>query len=78
MSLQLSDDKNYLSSTNTSGLLSLIFMINMQHRFVNLNETSRRIGEFQVKLTHYVDEISVHMDKGHKHIRRGLNNIKML
>jgi len=36
--------------TNTSGLLSTIFMINMQHRFIQLNKAASEFGEIQIKL----------------------------
>jgi len=36
--------------TNTSGLLSTVFMINMQHRFVKLNKAASEFGRFQIKL----------------------------
>lgn len=61
--------------TNTGGLLSVIFMISMQHRFVNLNEASRKIGEFQTKLNHHVTDILENLRKGRKALRRGLNNV---
>lgn len=61
--------------TNTSGLLSVIFMINMQHRFVNLNTAACEFGNVQIKLTQGLKGILENMGKGQKQIRRCLNNI---
>ena len=36
--------------TNTSGLLSTVFMINMQHRFVKLNKAACEFGQIQNRL----------------------------
>ena len=61
--------------TNTSGLLSTIFMINMQHRFIKLNSSAKQFGNFQVRVSQGIRRIIENMGKGEKQINHCLNNI---
>ena len=61
--------------TNTSGLLSTIFMINMQHRFIRLNSSAKEFGTFQVKVSQGIRRIIEDMGKGEKQINYCLNNL---
>ncbi|MHA1408196.1 MAG: DNA recombination protein RmuC, partial [Candidatus Heimdallarchaeaceae archaeon] len=61
--------------TNTSGLLSTIFMINMQHRFIRLNSSAKQFGSFQVQVSQGIRRIIENMGKGEKQISYCLNNI---
>ena len=61
--------------TNTSGLLSTIFMINMQHRFIRLNSSAKEFGSFQVKVSQGIRRVIENMGKGEKQINHCLNNI---
>jgi len=60
---------------NTSGLLSTIFMINMQHRFIRLNSSAKEFGTFQVKVSQGIRRIIENMGKGEKQINYCLNNM---
>jgi len=61
--------------TNTSGLLSTIFMINMQHRFVKLNDSIRLFGDFQMGVSRGVKRIVDNMNTGSTQLNNCLKNI---
>ncbi len=60
--------------TNTSGLLSTIFMINMQHRFIKLNSAACRFGDFQMKVNHGLREVIEQMRTGMIQLQHSMNN----
>ncbi|MHA1211509.1 MAG: DNA recombination protein RmuC [Candidatus Heimdallarchaeota archaeon] len=61
--------------TNTSGLLSTIFMINMQHRFVNLNQAANRFGSVQMNVCHGLREVIDNLRKSTTQLQHSLNNV---
>ncbi len=60
---------------NTSGLLSTVFMITLQRRFVKLNSSAKKLGDLQVKMSQEIKEIANRMDTGQKQLRDCLKNL---
>ncbi|MHA1156037.1 MAG: DNA recombination protein RmuC [Candidatus Heimdallarchaeota archaeon] len=60
--------------TNTSGLLSTIFMINMQHRFIKLNSAASRFGDLQMKVNLGLREVIDQMRTGTSQLQHSMNN----
>jgi len=61
--------------TNTSGLLSAIFMIKMQYRFVNLNKSVKRFGMVQMNVCRGLREVSEKLGTSTKQLQHSLNNL---
>lgn len=59
---------------NSSGLLSTIFMINMQHRFTQLNSSACKFTDVQMKACFNITEAMNKMRKGQKQFRAGVKN----
>ena len=60
--------------TNTSGLLSTIFMINMQHRFITLNSAACRFGDLQMKINLGLREVIDLLRTGSSQLQHSMNN----
>lgn len=60
--------------TNTSGLLSTIFMINMQHRFIKLNSAACRFGDIQMKMIQGLREVNNQLRTGASQLQHSMNN----
>ncbi|NHJ85395.1 MAG: DNA recombination protein RmuC [Asgard group archaeon] len=60
--------------TNSSGLLSTIFMINMQHRFMTLNSAANRFGYIQMNICQGLREVVEKMRIGTTQLQNSLNN----
>jgi DNA anti-recombination protein RmuC len=60
--------------TNTSGLLSTIFMINMQHRFITLNSAACRFGDLQMKVNLGLREVIDLLRTGSGQLQHSMNN----
>ena len=60
--------------TNTSGLLSTIFMINMQHRFITLNSAACRFGDLQMKVNLGLREVIDLLRTGSIQLQHSMNN----
>ncbi|MEA2071381.1 MAG: hypothetical protein U9O98_08835, partial [Asgard group archaeon] len=60
--------------TNTSGLLSTIFMINMQYRFTKLNKAANSFGAIQLQVCEGLQEIIEKMQTGTKQLHYSMNN----
>ncbi|NHJ46619.1 MAG: DNA recombination protein RmuC [Asgard group archaeon] len=79
-SLLKSDSFQVLASmnvvpTNTSGLLSTIFMIKMQHRFVNLNSAVGRFGLIQMNVCQGLREVIDKIRTGSSQLQHSMNNL---
>ncbi|MFW9922673.1 MAG: DNA recombination protein RmuC [Candidatus Thorarchaeota archaeon] len=61
--------------TNTSGLLSTIFMINMQNRFIKLNSAANKFGDLQIRVCQGVTDVVDKMKTGTSQLQYCLNNI---
>ncbi len=61
--------------TNSSGLLSTIFMINMQHRFTELNSSASKFADIQMKTSQGLKSVIDNMQKGLTKILQCQNNI---
>jgi DNA anti-recombination protein RmuC len=61
--------------TNTSGLLSTIFMIKMQHRFINLNSSVGRFGLVQMNVCQGLREVIDKLRTGSLQLQHSMNNI---
>ncbi|MGC9781128.1 MAG: DNA recombination protein RmuC [Candidatus Heimdallarchaeota archaeon] len=61
--------------TNTSGLLSTIFMIKMQHRFTKLNSAASSFGNIQMKVCQGIEEVLEKIKTGTGQLQNSLNNI---
>jgi DNA anti-recombination protein RmuC len=60
--------------TNTSGLLSTIFMINMQYRFTSLNQSAKRFGDIQIQVCQGLRDVIETMQKGSTQLQYCMNN----
>jgi DNA anti-recombination protein RmuC len=61
--------------TNTSGLLSTIFMVNMQHRFTKLNSAASHFGDLQIKVCQCISDVIDRMTKGSTQLQHCFNNL---
>jgi len=61
--------------TNTSGLLSTIFMVNMQHRFTRLNSAAYSFGDLQMKTCQRLREVVDKMRTGNNQLQNSIRNI---
>jgi len=64
--------------TNTSGLLSTIFMINTQHRFILLNSSAKKFGSYQIKVSQGIRRIIEFVEKAEKQMNHSLSNMRKL
>jgi len=60
--------------TNTSGLLSTIFMVNMQHRFTRLNSAAYSFGDLQMKACQRLREVVDKMRTGNNQLQNSTRN----
>ncbi|HUT82845.1 MAG TPA: DNA recombination protein RmuC [Candidatus Bathyarchaeia archaeon] len=61
--------------TNSSGLLSAIFMINMQYRFTKLNSAAGKFGEIQMKVSQGIRNATEKISTGSIQLQNCMNNI---
>ncbi|MCF2144093.1 MAG: DNA recombination protein RmuC [Candidatus Heimdallarchaeota archaeon] len=61
--------------TNTSGLLSAIFMIKMQYRFVNLNKSVKRFSMVQMNVCQGLRDAAEKLTTSSKQLQHSLNNL---
>ncbi|MHA1125075.1 MAG: DNA recombination protein RmuC [Candidatus Heimdallarchaeota archaeon] len=61
--------------TNTSGLLSTIFMVNMQHRFTRLNSAAYSFGDLQMKACQRLRDVIEKLRTGNNQLQNSLRNI---
>ena len=61
--------------TNTSGLLSTIFMINMQHRFIKLNSAASEFGNIQMRVCQGLGDVVERLRTGSTQMQYSLNNL---
>lgn len=61
--------------TNSSGLLSAIFMINMQYRFTQLNSAASKFGEVQMKVSQGIRYATEKISTGAVQLQNSMNNI---
>jgi len=61
--------------TNSSGLLSTIFMINMQNRFTVLNSAASKFGDIQVRACQGINTVIEKMRTSSTQIQYCMNNI---